>query len=159
MNDATEVLDEEFDAYPSLSGPLMKAALDDVAKERAKQDGELGFFRDYADGTCGRALYGPTISREQEGVREARRKLFDASRAGKLTWRHLLEADLLETFTESDPEKLRAALVVLSSRAVSWIEAIDRRKDEKRIEKKMLRQLPLFPRIAQWFKRLFRRPF
>lgn len=154
-----EVLDEDFDPVSSLSGPLMKKVMADVARFRAQQDGELGFFRDYADGTAGRMLMGPTVSRDLEAERDAHRKRLEADRTGKTTWRHRLEEAHTAVISAGTEYRLREKLVALSAESIAWIEAIDRRNDEKRIEKKMA-PLTRVDRFMMWLLRwLGVRPF
>lgn len=147
-----ELGDDTFDPVAALAGPLMKKVLNDVALERQRQDGQDGFFRDFADGTAGRALHGPTVSRDRDAAREATRRRSEAERHGKITWRHQLDEAHGFAVEEGNEVQLRARLVALAAVSVAWVEAIDRRKDEKRIEKKIRAQLPLFERIRQWWK-------
>jgi len=144
--------DDSFDPVTALAGPLMKKVLNEVALERQKQDGTEGFFRDYLDGTAGRLPMGPTISRERENALEIGRREAAARKTGKLTWRHQLETHAAVVLCEPSEETLRRKLVELAAVSVAWVEAIDRRKDEKRIEKKIHARLPLFERIRQWWK-------
>ncbi len=150
MSDEGEMSDDlgdEINPMGAMAGPLMKSVLSDVAKSRHNADGLLGYFRDYPD----RSHTGPTLGRDKEAARDAVRRITEAQRAGKLTWRHLIESEVAEVFTENEPEKLRKALVCLAAQSVAWVEALDRRKDEKRIVKKQAKQKP------SWFRDWFRK--
>ncbi len=149
MNDNTEALDEEFDPVVSLAGPLLRKALADVAAARSMEDSAEGFFRDYRDGTAGRVEGGPTVSRDQTNYREA--KIRRATAGGRLTWRHQLEERCARVIAEADEKNLRAFLVHLAELSVSWVEAIDRRKDEKRIARKIRKTW--WMRLKAWLTR------
>ena len=48
--------------------------------------------------------------------------------AGKnVTWRHILEEEVLEAFAELDPKKLREELVQVAAVTMLWIECLDRK--------------------------------
>lgn len=47
---------------------------------------------------------------------------------GNLTWRDILWEEVREVFAESAPEPLREELVQVAAVCLSWINAIDRRK-------------------------------
>ncbi len=155
MSDDTETLDEDFDPNAGLAGPLMKKVLAEVGQERKRQDGDLGLFRDYPDGTAGRALQCPTISRDKEAAVEAQRRRMNADRAGKTTWRHQLDEAHADVVAEGSERHLRRHLVRLAAQSVSWVEAIDRRSDEKRIAKKVEKatHIGFFERFLRRFVR------
>lgn len=152
------VEDLEFDPVTALAGPLMKKVLNEVALTRQKQDGEHGFFRDYANGTAGTLPMGPTVSREREHASEMVRREGQGLKSGKLTWRHQLDVAHAVVVMEGSEESLRRKLLELAAVSVAWVEAIDRRKDEKRIE--MKRAPPRwYVRLARWVLGLFPRRF
>lgn len=47
---------------------------------------------------------------------------------GTLTWRDILLEEVYEAFAETDLVKLREELIQVSAVALSWVDAIDRRK-------------------------------
>ncbi len=132
-----------------LVGPLMKKALDDVAVVRGLDDQLEGLFRDYPDGTAGRTISGPTLTRDKQRQFETRRDL--RTSGSKQTWRLMLESATADVIAEAEEKMLRARLVALAALAVSWIEAIDRRKDERRIEKKL--RPSWWARLVERFRR------
>lgn len=150
MSEDVADLDEDFDPMESMVGPLRSTVIDEVRKALARQDASIGMFRDFADGSAGRALHGPTVSRDMDAEREARRKRLDAERTGRITWRHLLDEAHASVVSSGPEPRIRAQLVELAALAVSWIEAIDRRKDEKRIELK--RRPTWWARLKAWFR-------
>ncbi|REE94940.1 NUDIX domain-containing protein [Thermomonospora umbrina] len=91
--------------------------LTDIAAERAAQDTLWG-VRDLPDGTGDR--YG-------ERAEEAEREAAAASSEGRLTWRLLLTEEFWEALAESEPERLREALVQVAAVAVQWVQSLDRR--------------------------------
>ena len=95
----------------------LERVLADIAAERAAQDARWG-IQEFPDGT------GP----ERVGMAEtARAAVAAANRAGRLTWREILEEEAAEAYAESDRHRLRAELVQTAAVAVKWIEALDRR--------------------------------
>lgn len=144
-------LAEFGDGMSALSAPLMKLVMKDVVRERGRQDGDLGAFRDYPDGTAGRAVHGPTISRDRESSSEAQRRRHQADTVGKTTWRHLLEEAVGYVIAEGREKQLRDNLIQLAAHSVAWVEAIDRRKDEKRIEAKT--RAKWWTRVIAWLRR------
>ncbi len=155
MNDEDELSDvsDDFDPNGAIGGPALRVVLNDLAGSRRRMDSDIGLFLDFADGTAGRALHGPTISRDKEAAVEANRRRAQADRSGKTTWRHRLEEAFTEVVAEGNEKHLRRRLVTLGAETVAWIEAIDRRADEKRIERKQIARLPLFTRILAWWRR------
>ncbi len=150
-NTSHDALDEDFDPVAGLSGPLMRKVLADVAKERLRQDGDMGIMRDYHDGSGGRMVSGPTLSRDRERTRETLRALKQAEGTSRMTWRHLAEDSFALAMAADNDRDLRKMLLSVAAHSVAWIEAIDRRKDEKRIERKM--KPTLWQRVKAWFKR------
>lgn len=49
-----------------------------------------------------------------------------AAAEGRVTWRHVLDEEMLEAFAEADPAALRAELVQVAAVTLQWLEAIDR---------------------------------
>jgi hypothetical protein len=105
------------DGDAGVPGSLARA-LGDVAAERAAQDALWG-MQVLPDGT---GADGAAAESDR-----ARLETETASRAGTLTWRHVLAEEVLEAFAESDPKRLRAELVQVAAVAVKWIQALDRR--------------------------------
>ncbi len=159
MNDEAvglgENTDEDFDPVASLSVPLMRKILDEVSRARSVEDNIHGFFRDYPNGTAGQMVSGPTLARERQNAREAETR--EKTAGGRLTWRHQIEAAVMLMIAEENEAKLRVRLVHLAALTVSWVEALDRRKDEKRIEKKM--RPTAGSRLARWWLRRTWWPF
>ncbi|MEV4839866.1 NUDIX domain-containing protein [Nonomuraea sp. NPDC049486] len=99
---------------PGSLGRVLRA----VADERVAQDRRWGVQEGLTDGT------GPQHGDEAE---RAKRETGEASREGRLTWRHVLVEEVLEAFAEEDPDRLRAELTQVAAVAVKWIQDIDRR--------------------------------
>lgn len=155
MTDDGEDLSDDFDPVVALAGPLMKKVLNEVALRRQQEDGQEGFFRDYADGCAGQAINGPTLTRDKQNAREAVQRTQQAG--NRVTWRHQLEEATLRVIATGDAEDLRSDLIVTAAICVAWVEAIDRRKDERRIERK--RRLRWHQRLRNWLLRKLGRRF
>ncbi|GAA3102587.1 hypothetical protein [Streptosporangium carneum] len=97
-------------------GSLAKV-LADVAAERVAQDVMWG-IQDIDDGT------GPWHAADADRAKE---DVGEASREGRLTWRHILREEVLEAFAEDGPDALRTELVQVAAVAVKWVQALDRR--------------------------------
>ena len=69
-----------------------------------------------------------------QAVAEAAKQQTDeAARAGRLSYKHILEEEFCEAMAELDnTELLRIELLQLAAVAVAWVEAIDRRGNEQR---------------------------
>lgn len=94
--------------------------LAEVAEERDRQDEKWG-QQDHPDGTSNSA--------ERVALAyKAKALCDDAASKGRPTWNFILTEEVFEAFAETDPTKLRAELIQVAAVAVSWIEAIDRRK-------------------------------
>lgn len=91
--------------------------LNDVALERQRQRDAHG-LQMLPAGTCE-----PWDAVERD---EARRRCDQATLAGVVTWRHVLEEEVAEAFAEADPAALRAELIQVAAVAVQWIESLDR---------------------------------
>jgi len=100
----------------------MQTALADVLAERFRQDAKFGAGAQ--DGIPDGTSDGP----HERGVRDAAQEACDmATKAGTLTWRHILLEEVREAFAEVDPVKLRVELVQCAAVCCKWIQAIDTR--------------------------------
>ena len=90
-----------------------------IHAERRKQDARWG-LQDHPDGTGG---WG-----DREMADEARRDADKLAAAGKLTFRAILNEEVLEAFAESDEDLLEEELIQVAAVATLWIEAIHRRR-------------------------------
>ncbi|MGW4794333.1 hypothetical protein ACWEPC_18210 [Nonomuraea sp. NPDC004297] len=106
------------DGDAGVPGSLARV-LADVAAERAAQDARFG-MQSLPDGTGGEDAAAASDAARDETDR--------AAGAGTLTWRHVLAEEVMETFAESDPHRLRAELVQVAAVAVKWAQALDRRQ-------------------------------
>ncbi|MBD3753439.1 MAG: hypothetical protein IE935_13740 [Micrococcales bacterium] len=118
------------------------SVLDEVARERARQDAKWG-EQNHPDGSGPRvSLMSPILGAPSDkwgdrvGVHLAlMRELRDNAVAttdqravtGELTWRDILLEEVFEAFAEEDPARLRAELIQVAAVATQWVEAIDRR--------------------------------
>ena len=94
--------------------------LHEIDRERERQDKKWG-VQNHPDGT---SFVGYAYARNQF------RALCDyAHERGKQTWLNILQEEVYEAFAEEDPEKLEEELIQVAAVAVSWIEAIRRRKN------------------------------
>lgn len=59
----------------------------------------------------------------------ARKRTENDFSCGKGSWEHILTEEVFEAYAEDDEKALRAELVQVAAVAVSWINAIDRRKN------------------------------
>lgn len=107
--------------YPTML-PKSGRVLEEVSRERAEQDVKWG-EQNHKDGT-GRAC----DVRAAEDQIEACDRAF---REGWGSWSHILREEVAEAFAESDPAKLRAELIQVAAVAVAWVEAIDRREENR----------------------------
>ena len=76
--------------------------------------------RNYPDGTSGRNFRGQADA--------AQRSHDKAQRGAGLTWFHILRRDFWAVVSQTDPAKLRSALITLAVTAMDWATAIDRRE-------------------------------
>ncbi len=90
----------------------------DVADERIAQGAKWG-DQPHPDGTS-----------ESYSVHADAAKLLTDQRAeaGTLTWADILSEEVLEAFSETNPDALREELVQVAAVAISWAEDIDRRR-------------------------------
>ncbi len=90
-------------------------ALEDIAKERARQDEKFPLQR---------LPHGTSVG--YLSLADMARALCDRKAAeGTLTWQDILAEETLEAYSETDPVKLREELVQVAAVAVRWIEQID----------------------------------
>jgi len=114
---------ETVERFPHWPDEFTDCAINDVWKERVRQDKKWG---------TGRIL--PNATRPRFGgarvqlAKEARYSCDDAFDEGEGTWRHILQEEVCEAFAEDDPEELRKELVQVAAVAVAWIESLDRQK-------------------------------
>ena len=114
------------DAWPAMRMSDAAAAdiihflgvLPEIAAERSRQDEQWGEQNHY-NGT------GPGFAR---AANHARQRCQEAAKLGLVTYRHILEEEVWEAFSETDPTKLRAELVQVAAVAVAWIEKLDRER-------------------------------
>jgi hypothetical protein len=97
----------------------LERVLEDIGHERAAQDRKWG-EQNHPDGT-GMHEHDAWVANY---LREECEKAFAEGRG---TWRHILNEEIGEANTESDPAKLREELVQVAAVAAAWVEAIDRR--------------------------------
>lgn len=90
-----------------------------VAAERALQDLRWG-EQNHPDGT---GLPGDAACAVM-----ARAVCDRSHKAGRGTWRQILDEEVCEALAETDPARLRAELIQVAAVAVAWVEAIDRRE-------------------------------
>lgn len=103
----------------------------DVQIERAAQDEKWG-EQNHPDGTGPHAeLLGVDFARWAD---ELRRVCQAAAADGTVTWAHILTEEVAEAFACDDPARLRTELVQVAAVAVAWIEAIDRRALDARLD-------------------------
>ncbi len=152
MTDVAEALDQEFDPTTAMTDKLRKTVLANIATVCDLEDRVNGFFLDFPDGTAGRTISGPTVTRDRQQQTEAKRAKQTAG--SKLTWRLMLESATADVIAEAEEKILRARLVQLAALSVAWVEAIDRRKDEKRIAR--LERPSAWSRFTAWLVALRR---
>jgi hypothetical protein len=90
----------------------------EIVQERYRQNAKWG-VQNHPDGTGGED--------RKEAADLARLFTDVSSKLGRLTWMHILREEMLETFAETEPTRIRAELVQVAAVAAAWIEAIDRR--------------------------------
>jgi len=89
----------------------------DVRREREAQDQKWG-EQNHPDGTGDAQVWAD----------HARAVCQQAAANGSVTWKHILWEEVAEAFAETDPAKLRTELIQVAAVAMTWVEAIDRRK-------------------------------
>lgn len=91
----------------------------DVRREREAQDLKWG-EQNHPDGTGGTT---------REAIRDRMRSRCQTAAAqGRVTWSMILQEEVTETLAEDDPAKIRTELIQVAAVAMTWVEAIDRRK-------------------------------
>lgn len=95
------------------------AVIREVGRERIAQNAIFG-IQHHPDGTAD--------SPETRWQRDFDRDLCDeATRAGAVTWRHILQEEISEALAEVDPVKLRKELIQCAGVIAHWAEDIDSR--------------------------------
>ena len=123
MNDTGEKALSWPDGPPQTDDEFIDNAINDVWRERVRQDEKWGTGRIHPNGT------GPGRLKRRVDRAIIARNVCDASFAGGTgTWRHILDEEVCEAFAEEDPEALREELVQVAAVAVAWIESLDRQK-------------------------------
>lgn len=92
--------------------------LSEVAQECDRQDEKWG-EQNHPDGTGG--ITSVVLANNAKAFTDR------AGESGDLTWRDILNEEVLEAFAEDNPVKLRAELIQVAAVATHWAEAIDRR--------------------------------
>lgn len=110
---ATRMSDDAADSVVKHLG-----VLPDIAAERTRQDKQWG-QQNHHDGT------GPGYL---VAALHARHECQQAAALGLVTYRHILNEEVQEAFSETDPEKLRTELIQVAAVAVAWIEKLDRER-------------------------------
>ncbi len=64
----------------------------------------------------------------------AKRDTDEAAADGRVTWQHVLQEEVYEAFAETDPGRLRTELLQVAAVAMRWVDAIDTRYHEERVE-------------------------
>lgn len=94
------------------------SAVTAIVAEMKRQDLKWG-QQNHRDGT----------SRRYELERDHAIQATDlAARNRRLTWRHILDEEVMEAFAETHPEKLQVELAQIAAVCAQWWEAIERRK-------------------------------
>jgi hypothetical protein len=124
------------------TGPT-KRVLEQVARSRSSADERAGYFRDYIDtDTASTQLWGMHPQSRAESMATSGKRPWLAqlmARAGGV-------AILIRPQGSVPTRDVRAALVRVAEVAVSWIEALDAREQEKRVA----RMQP-----KPWWRRVF----
>lgn len=103
-----------------------------VIAERGRQDDKHGAFRDYPDGI--------DPSQRDRLLRTEAQMLCDAAVAvGRATWAHVVREEFLELMCETDPARIELELVQLVAAGVAWLEAIERRGEGGRFDRRVQR--------------------
>lgn len=95
----------------------LEAFFDAVEDERKRQDLKWG-EQNHADGTGGPVFRGLADA--------ARKRCDDEFRAGRGSYRLILEEEIAEAFAEDDPAKLKTELTQCAAVIAAWIEKLDR---------------------------------
>ncbi len=93
----------------------------DLVKEEMERNLARWGEQNHRDGTCPKAYY--------RNLTDCRYFNQEAVKRGDLTWKLILEEEVLEAFCESDPQRLQEELIQVAAVALQWAEAIKRRKE------------------------------
>lgn len=63
-----------------------------------------------------------------------RRRCDQKAKAGRVTWRDILDEEVAEAYAEHDPEKLATELIQVAAVAVSWVRDIRSRQTSNTLE-------------------------
>lgn len=120
----------------------IRVVLEDILRERIRQDEKWGFFRDFPDG-------GNRVG-DDAAEKVARQECERAARLGKITWRHIIEEEMAEAWNAKTDDERVVELIQTIACMVAQVEAIRRRKSGAAI-------IPLKPRPwwRRWLDRLF----
>lgn len=151
MSDHDEgALIQEWDEVAAeVSSIPTRRVLDDVSRARARADEAGGYFRDYTDTDAG----AQQLWSEQDQVRAEAQ-----ARNGRRPWLSQLMVTVgvvalllrpQEAFSSRAPQ-LRGALLQVAELAVAWVEAIDGREQEKRMER--MQRKPWLLRLRDWWR-------
>lgn len=134
------MIDEEFfeeahTRYLELKNQYkMKEVLEEVFVECKGQLDKWG-LQSHKDGT-GPLRPSPMIWGDLDSVNysefanSTRKRTEEDFERGQGSWEHILTEEVFEAYAEEDEDALRAELVQVAAVAVSWINAIDRRKND-----------------------------
>lgn len=114
-------------AFARHGAPRSTLVLSEVAAERARQDAKWG-EQNHPDGTEDGAFFA-------ERARLRKQLCQEHAAAGTVTWRHILDEEVHEAYTETDPAQLREELIQVAAVAVAWGEAIDRRSADDEVRR------------------------
>lgn len=146
MNDADSIHSDDLESLASGPSALAtRSVLVAVSRQRARDDEDLGWFRDYADSSAeSLALVSPRLERDARPLAQNGRQAWFAQLlylVGRVSG--VLRAWPASSFRAAD---LRGDLLALAALCVAWVEAIDRRQDGH----------PK-PQPAPWWRRLYAR--
>lgn len=133
---------ENIDPMATLALPQMRKALKSVLEERVRQDTKWGFFRDFPNGV--------DRAGDDQTEKEKKSACQTAARLGKVTWRHISDEEIAEVNACTNDKDLEMELIQEAAVLVAWIEAIRRRRDER---KPAVYRMPLHLRVKAWFRR------
>ena len=93
----------------------------DVRREREAQDLKWG-EQNHPDGTSQNKDHAELVARHAKTMCQR------AAAINAVTWKHILWEEVAGAFAEEDQDKLRTELIQVAAVAMTWVEAIDRRK-------------------------------
>lgn len=106
------------DSVENVAAPRIESVTA-VLQEMQKQNDRFG-EQNHKDGTCPKAYY--------RNLTDCRYFNQEAVKRNDLSWKLILEEEVLEAFCETDPQRLQEELVQIAAVAMQWCEAIKRRK-------------------------------